>query len=398
MNHPARAATGAASDPENGTVDLIDVARYFGPVAAVDGIDLHVHAGEFLSLLGPSGCGKTTTLRLLAGFEQPDRGEIIVSGHSYSGVPPHKRAVNTVFQAYALFPHMTVAENFAYGLRQRRTSRSEVRARVSDALDMVRMTPMADRKPQQLSGGQQQRVALARALINRPSVLLLDEPLGALDRKLREEMQLELKLLQTELRTTFIFVTHDQEEALAMSDRIAVMLDGHVEQIADPFTIYEQPATAFVAGFLGQQNFFGGTATDAGTTVRGNGLTLRASASSAALAEGAGALAAVRPESILITDGGTPESTNSIRGVLISTSHLGDAVQHVVLAENGQNLRIRSRRAGDFGRARGAEVLCSWSSDSVRIFDDAETGALEAASALPKPGSMLTSTTTTRSE
>ena len=201
---------------------------------------------------------------MLAGFEQPDEGFIRISGEYVQGVPPYKRDVNTVFQHYALFPHMTVAENVAYGLRQKGVRKTEIAGRVAEALDMVKMTKLADRKPKQMSGGQQQRVAVARALVNRPSVLLLDEPLGALDRKLREEMQIELKLLQSQLGITFIFVTHDQEEAMGMSDRIAIMLDGHIEQLADPETVYERPASAFVAGFIGRNNFWRGISTGAG--------------------------------------------------------------------------------------------------------------------------------------
>ena len=249
--------SGGAS--ERGAVELTDVTKRFGTMVAVDQLNLSVEPGEFLSLLGPSGCGKTTTLRMLAGFEQPDEGFIRISGEYVQGIPPYKRDVNTVFQAYALFPHMTVAENVAYGLRQKGGSRSpRSPARVSEALDMVKMPKLAERKPRQMSGGQQQRVAVARALVNRPSVLLLDEPLGALDRKLREEMQIELKLLQSQLGITFIFVTHDQEEAMSMSDRIAIMLEGHVEQLGDPETVYERPASAFVAGFIGRNNFWRG--------------------------------------------------------------------------------------------------------------------------------------------
>ncbi|MGB2840372.1 MAG: ATP-binding cassette domain-containing protein, partial [Actinomycetes bacterium] len=229
----------ASAGPVKGSVQLSSVTKKFGDFTAVDDLNLVIQAGEFMSLLGPSGCGKTTTLRMLAGFEDPTVGEVLISGEAVDRVPPHKRDVNTVFQAYALFPHMTVAENVAYGLRQKRVGKAETSQRVTEALDMVKMTSLAERKPRQMSGGQQQRVALARALVNRPSVLLLDEPLGALDRKLREEMQIELKLLQSQLGITFIFVTHDQEEALSMSDRIAVMLDGRVEQLADPYTIYE---------------------------------------------------------------------------------------------------------------------------------------------------------------
>ena len=256
------------AESERGAVELTDVTKRFGTMVAVDRLNLSVEPGEFLSLLGPSGCGKTTTLRMLAGFEQPDEGFIRISGEYVQGIPPYKRDVNTVFQAYALFPHMTVAENVAYGLRQKRAPKSEIASRVNEALDMVKMTKLAERRPRQMSGGQQQRVALARALVNRPSVLLLDEPLGALDRKLREEMQIELKLLQSQLGITFIFVTHDQEEAMSMSDRIAIMLDGHIEQLGDPETVYERPVSAFVAGFIGRNNFWRGTATADGMTRR----------------------------------------------------------------------------------------------------------------------------------
>ena len=247
---------------------MIDgVTKRYGDQTAVDNLSLTVHPGEFISLLGPSGCGKTTTLRMIAGFEHPDAGDIRVSGTSVLAAPPYKRDVNTVFQAYALFPHLSIAENVAYGLQQRRTPKAEVRERVESALDMVQMRRFADRKPTQLSGGQQQRIALARALVNRPSVLLLDEPLGALDRQLREEMQLELKLLQSRLGITFVFVTHDQGEALSMSDRIAIMRAGRIEQLADADTVYARPASAYVAAFVGQQNFFPGDVSEGGAAV-----------------------------------------------------------------------------------------------------------------------------------
>jgi spermidine/putrescine transport system ATP-binding protein len=238
-------------DAAAGSVVLDRVTKRFGTMTAVDDVSLRVAPGEFISLLGPSGCGKTTTLRMIAGFEQPDAGDILVSGQSVLGVPPHRRNVNTVFQAYALFPHMSVTENVAYGLQQKRVRKPEIRERVGEALDLVQMRRFAGRKPAQLSGGQQQRVALARALVNRPSVLLLDEPLGALDRQLREEMQLELKLIQSRLGISFVFVTHDQGEALSMSDRIAIMREGRIEQLDDADTIYSAPTSAYVAAFVG---------------------------------------------------------------------------------------------------------------------------------------------------
>ncbi|WP_084517402.1 ABC transporter ATP-binding protein [Microtetraspora niveoalba] len=368
-------ASGRRADAGDGkgSVELRSVSKSFGGVTVVKDLDLSVNPGEFLSLLGPSGCGKTTTLRMLAGFEQPDSGEVLISGAAVQHLPPHKRDVNTVFQSYALFPHMTVAANIAYGLRQRRgIDRAEIRSRVAEALDMVQMTRFADRKPNRLSGGQQQRVALARALVNRPGVLLLDEPLAALDRKLREDMQVELKLLQSRLGTTFVFVTHDQEEALSMSDRVAVMLDGRIEQIADPYTVYERPATAFVAGFIGQQNFFDGTVADAGRAIEIDGGTVLPAEPVTIHGSGAAAVrVAVRPEAVTVAEAapaGPDGSANALPGAVAAVSLLGDVLQYVVHADAGHELlaRVPRRQAGRL--AEGARVWCSWAPSDVHVF------------------------------
>jgi spermidine/putrescine transport system ATP-binding protein len=239
-------------------VELQGVRKSFREVVAVDGVSLRIERGEFFSLLGPSGCGKTTTLRMIAGFEHPTEGEVLIQGRAMGETPPFARNVNTVFQHYALFPHMTVAENVGFGLKMKGRKRSEIETRMSEALELVRLSGYEQRRPRQLSGGQQQRVALARALINHPAVLLLDEPLGALDLKLRKEMQTELKRLQKSVGITFIYVTHDQEEALTMSDRIAVMNGGQVEQVGLPEEIYERPQSRFVADFIGETNFIEG--------------------------------------------------------------------------------------------------------------------------------------------
>ncbi|MEO7398663.1 MAG: ABC transporter ATP-binding protein [Ilumatobacteraceae bacterium] len=351
---------------ERGSVELVDVTKRFGSTVAVDDVSLEIRAGEFLSLLGPSGCGKTTTLRMLAGFDQPDEGFIRISGTFVQGVPPYKRDVNTVFQHYALFPHMTVAENVAYGLRQKRTPRSEIAGRVTEALDMVKMTKLANRKPKQMSGGQQQRVALARALVNRPSVLLLDEPLGALDRKLREEMQIELKLLQSQLGITFVFVTHDQEEAMGMSDRIAIMLDGHVEQLAEPETVYERPASAFVAGFIGRNNFWRGTSTGSGVRAT-DGTMFTSSSPEERIAEGQPALAAVRPESIQLSETDIRGTENVIAGTVAGVSHYGDVLQYVVRTASRDVISLLPRQ-GAPRLAPGDQVWCHWPASEVFQF------------------------------
>ena len=364
---------------ERGSVELINVTKKYGDVLAVNGINLQIKAGEFLSLLGPSGCGKTTTLRMLAGFEQPDEGFIRINGLEVQGVPPYKRDVNTVFQHYALFPHMSVAENVAYGLRQKGVNKVETATRVMEALDMVQMTKLAERKPRQMSGGQQQRIAVARALVNRPSILLLDEPLGALDRKLREEMQIELKLLQSRLGITFVFVTHDQEEAMSMSNRIAIMLDGHIEQLGDPETVYEHPTSAFVAGFVGRNNFWQGIATEDGARAD-DGTVFVATRPEENVPNGEAALSAVRPECINLTSDRPSQTANTVEASVAGVSHFGDVLQYVVRAK-GRDILVMVARTNPSRFALGETVWCTWSAEDVYLFSARQAHVVMAAPA-----------------
>jgi putative spermidine/putrescine transport system ATP-binding protein len=315
----------AASEPGVGAVHREAVRKVFGETEAVAGIDLEIADGEFFSMLGPSGSGKTTTLRMIAGFEQPTSGRILLHGRDVTGVPPFDRDVNTVFQDYALFPHMNVADNVGYGLMVRKVDRQEQQRRVTDALRMVRLAGFGQRKPSQLSGGQRQRVALARALVNRPRVLLLDEPLGALDLKLREEMQIELKAIQKQVGITFIYVTHDQEEALTMSDRLAVFNDGHIEQVGSPAEVYERPTTPFVAGFVGTSNL------------------LRDEVAKAII--GKEGMFTVRPEKIRIGDPGAPVGDDEVSamGVVRDVLYLGSDTRYLVTLEAGGELEARGR-------------------------------------------------------
>ncbi len=361
---------------ERGSVELVNVTKKYGDVVAVDSMNLSVHPGEFLSLLGPSGCGKTTTLRMLAGFEQPNAGHIRINGLEVQNIPSYKREVNTVFQHYALFPHMTVAENVAYGLKQSGTPKSEIATRVAEALDMVQMSKLAERHPRQMSGGQQQRVAVARALVNRPSVLLLDEPLGALDRKLREEMQIELKLLQSRLGITFVFVTHDQEEAMSMSDRIAIMLDGHIEQLGDPETVYEHPSSAFVAGFIGRNNFWTGVATEDGA-IADDGTVFIASRPEEDVPNGEDTLSAVRPECIVLASERPAQQHNVVQATVSGISHFGDVLQYVVTAGD-RDLIVMSPRTSTNRPALGDSVWCSWAPEEVYLFSARQAGVVMA--------------------
>ncbi|NNJ09295.1 ABC transporter ATP-binding protein [Chloroflexales bacterium ZM16-3] len=298
-------------------IELRDVVKAFGDVHAVDHVSLQIRDGEFFSLLGPSGCGKTTSLRMIAGFEYPTSGKILIHGREMSSTPPYQRPVNTVFQSYALFPHMSVEQNVAFGLEMKRVPKAELGPRVQEALEMVRLSGYGARRPRQLSGGQQQRVALARALVNRPEVLLLDEPLGALDQKLRKEMQLELKGLQERVGITFIFVTHDQEEALTMSDRIAVMSHGKVLQVGTPTEIYERPSCRFVADFIGETNFVEGRVVESAggyaTIETSDGIRLRG-CSARPLSSGTVATLSIRPEKVrLLPQGeGNPSAENAL--------------------------------------------------------------------------------------
>lgn len=364
-----------------GRISIHGLRKSFGENHAVADLDLEIEPGEFISLLGPSGCGKTTLLRMIAGFEEPTAGQILLDGQDMSDLPAYRRPVNTVFQSYALFPHMSVAENVAYGLKRAKVPRKEIGPRVKRALELVRMDPYAERRPDMLSGGQQQRVALARALVNRPRVLLLDEPMSALDRKLREEMQLELIRLHTDLGLTFIFVTHDQQEALTMSDRIVVMNEGRAQQLGTAEEIYQMPASAFVAGFVGKQNFTGVTL----EAVTGRDeeppiarlsnprVTIEVPA---AAVEGIGAgdavQAAIRPEVISIEPAaGRAAGPNQQVVEVVGESFLGDVVQYLVRVTPLDETLVRVPTTMSPGVHEGDTALISWPAGAVQIFTDA---------------------------
>jgi spermidine/putrescine transport system ATP-binding protein len=348
-------------------VRLDRVTRTFGDVAAVDDLSLEVPEGEFFSLLGPSGCGKTTTLRMIGGFEDPTFGTVYLGGKDVTDLPPYKRDVNTVFQSYALFPHLDIYENVAFGLRRKKVNKGEIKTRVSESLNLVDLPGYESRKPTQLSGGQQQRVALARALVNEPKVLLLDEPLGALDLKLRKQMQLELKRIQTEVGITFIYVTHDQEEAMTMSDRLAVMRGGHIEQIGAPEDVYESPSTEFVAGFLGASNLLDGEVkernTDHATVLLAAGRTVGLPASRIDAEVGDAVKVGVRPEKIVLkADEGTgPEGMNAVSGILRTATYIGVSYQYTVEGPGGSTLTVYAQNLGtDPVPNPGKQVRLEW--------------------------------------
>lgn len=359
-------------------LEIRKLVRRFGDFTAVDGVSLSIEAGEFFTLLGPSGCGKTTLLRMIAGFDHPDEGDILLDGQPLSGIPPEKRPIHTVFQSYALFPHLTVHENVAFPLKMAKQSPEDIRRRVDEALASVHLTDKSNHLPHELSGGQKQRVALARGLVNRPRVLLLDEPLGALDAKLREEMQVELINLQKEVGVTFIFVTHSQAEALALSHRIAVMNQGRVEQLDDPATLYSFPKSRFVADFIGKINMMEATWIEEVTapsgqvcsrlSVEGVGEVLAPILPS--IAAGTRGMFAVRPEQVQIGSSAGFEAPNRLKGRILDFLYVGDVTTYIVDVGAGLHLEALLPNTGG-GAARffepGDEVVLSWRSD-VGVF------------------------------
>lgn len=360
---------GAAPEQERAAIDLRGVEKTFisksETFRAVKRLDLSIGEGEFFSLLGPSGCGKTTTLRMIAGFEEPTAGEILLHGRNMVGVPPYKRDVNTVFQSYALFPHMTVEQNVAFGLERKGIGKSEVRARVGEMLEIVGLGERGGRRPQQLSGGQQQRVALARALVNRPGALLLDEPLAALDLKLRQAMQVELKRIQRDVGITFVFVTHDQGEALTMSDRIVVMNNGLIEQVGAPQQLYERPRTRFVAGFLGTSNIMEGAVTryDDGMALIDAGADGRVLVPTDDTSVGDRITISVRPEKIVLShDEPTGERRCAVQGTVSEMVYLGTSNTYDVRLNGGESLTVLEQNGstGDATARRGDTVWLSW--------------------------------------
>jgi spermidine/putrescine transport system ATP-binding protein len=357
------------------SVRLQGVSKRFGNLTAVREMDLDIPRGEFFTMLGPSGCGKTTTLRMIAGFEEPSEGTVLLDGEDVTGLPPFKRATNTVFQTYALFPHLSVERNVAFGLQRKRVSKEEIRRRVSEELERVGLAAHANRKPRQLSGGQQQRVALARALVNRPAVLLLDEPLGALDLKLRKQLQVELKRIQQEVGITFVYVTHDQEEALTMSDRIAVMNHGVIEQLGEPEEIYERPRTTFVAGFIGVSNLMPGEVVSTGTGTAelrlDAGVTVRTGAAGVSVGERAHAV--VRPEKLELrrANGGAPDGRASVDGQVESSLYMGTATQVIVRLKDDTRMTVLVPNTDEEARrqlpAAGDPARLTWSSDNIHM-------------------------------
>src|SRR3954453_7581763 len=376
MSHEVQ--TGA----EAPSVRLERVTKRFGDFAAVREMDLDIPRGQFFTMLGPSGCGKTTTLRMVAGFEEPTEGRVYLDGDDVTGLPAFRRPRKRVFQSYALFPHRTVEQNVAFGLQRQKGDKAEVRRRVGEELERVGLAPEAKRRPAQLSGGQQQRVALARALVNRPAVLLLDEPLGALDLKLRKQLQVELKRIQRDVGITFIYVTHDQEEALTMSDQIAVMNRGVVEQVSDPESVYERPATTFVAGFLGVSNLMPGEvipANGGGAQMRLDaGPTVRTPQSGGART-GERAHAVVRPEKLVLASAGesTSDGRPSVEGQVESSLYLGTATQMVVKLGDGTRMTVLVPNADAEARrelpAAGDSARLSWSDENIHIVREGQT-------------------------
>ncbi len=350
-------------------ISLKSVTKSFGPVTALRDVSVDLIEGEFFALLGPSGCGKTTLLRLIAGFGEADGGQILLDGQDMSDLGPNHRPINLMFQSYALFPHMTVAKNIAYGLEMERLDRRDINLRVGEILEQTHLTELSSRKPSQLSGGQKQRVALARALVKRPRVLLLDEPLGALDKKLREQMQLELKRLQHELGITFVVVTHDQEEALVMADRIALMKDGQIAQIDTPRDLYEHPRSRFVAQFIGVTTLLEGHAGTDGIEIEGLG-TL---STETTLPTGQPCALSIRPERIRVETANDPSSDNAVEGKITDIAYQGQA-ETLMIETRARAVpiiaRLSARQAGQSGFQIGETVWCHWQAEDGRILTD----------------------------
>jgi spermidine/putrescine transport system ATP-binding protein len=374
-----------ASTTDSPDIRFDGATKRFGDMAAVDNVSLSIERGEFFSFLGPSGCGKTTSLRLIAGFEQPTMGDVHIGGVSVIGVPPHQRPVNMVFQHYALFPHMNVADNIGYGLRQRtpRPSKTDIAKQVDEILEMVQMSGYGNRKSWELSGGQQQRVALARALINRPTVLLLDEPLAALDRKLRRDMQIELQTLQRDVGITFVLVTHDQEEALSMSDRICIMRDGHLVQTGSPRDLYDQPVNRYVADFVGKTNFIAGTI----TSINGRSVTLEIESGrafsgspttgSAPLTIGGQASIAIRPELISVSAHNSSASDMNtdiaLNGLIKNRIFLGEHTEYLIDADDLGDVLVLSPKYIESSQGRfvhGDAVTIGWKTETALALED----------------------------